>query len=671
MQHFLSRLRSLRRERFDSSTGRRRRGGIAVAAGLALALFVGSGIAVAAVSTASAHTPAINHDCTGVHVQAWDYSDNVVNTVSVTITGEDGSSTVQDRTFVKQFDEWFRFSDPTKAWSYAASIVAPDDTDPNDDNHWSYSWTDTTVPCSAPDISLTATACVHSGDLTTVTAAIGTLDPSHGYTVRLTGTNYDSGDAPIQTTSASWSDLTPGDTYTATLTDTTTGLKATASVVAVGCPEDPAFEITVRQCTIEGPSVGAIDVTVSGLAVGRSYVLALISAAGGAPQEQPFVATAPTYGALFNTSPGGNYTVKITDVVDGTSKTSETIYLLPCPAWFAVTVSAQPCSATDGTRNGMLSWNATSLVPGRSYTLTVVAVATTPGGPTPTVYTESLTPAASSTWSKTLPGFASGIYDVVITDTTAPNGPRAEGLAQIAPCPTQPDVTISASQCTVPGGTGSLTASVGGIAPSRMYVITLFEGAAVANVPDNPQPPQGRGDTNPIVVTWSDLKPGVAYRVLVVDALLPDIKAAADVTLTDCPGNPGIVLTSQCTPLTIADLTVGLEKLIPGENYTVLVSTTADGKSVASQQVAATTATASLRFTQLPVGKSYTIAVFNATKTLTATDTILLTLCDLPTLAYTGASTMTPTLAGLGFLQFGLVLVGISLVRRRSGAREV
>lgn len=671
MQHFLTRLRSLRRERFDSSTGRRRRGGVAVAAGLALALFVGSGIAVAAVSSVSAHTPAINHDCTGVHVQAWDYSDAVVNTVSVTITGEDGSSTQQDRTFVKQFDEWFRFADPTKAWTYTASIVAPDDTDPNDDNHWSYSWSDTTVPCSAPDISLTATACVHSGDLTTVTAAIGTLDPSHGYTVRLTGTNYDSGDAPIQTNSASWSDLTPGDTYTATLTDTTSGLKATASVVTVGCPEDPAFQITVQQCTIDGPSEGSIAVTVSGLVAGRSYVLSLISAAGGTPQEQPFVATGPTRDTLFNASPGGNYTVKITDVVDGTSKTSGTVYLLPCPTQFSVSVSVEPCSATDGTSNGVLSWNATSLVPGRSYTLTVVAVATTPGGPTPTVYTESLTPATSSTWSKTLPGFASGNYDVTITDTTAPNGPRAAGYAQIAPCPTQPEVTIDPSQCTVPGGTASLTATVSSIAVMRIYQVTLYEGAAVANVPDNPLPPQGRWDTNPMVFTWDNLKPGVAYRVVVVDQLQPDIKAAADVTLTDCPGNPGIVLTSQCTPLTIADLTVGLEKLIPGENYTVLVSTTADGKSVASQQLAATVATASLRFTQLPVGKSYTITVFNATKTLTATDTILLTLCDLPTLAYTGASTMTPTLAGLGFLQFGLVLVGISLVRRRSGAREV
>src|SRR3954469_18708216 len=136
MQPLISRLRSLRRERFDSSTGRRRRGGVAVAAGLALALFVGSGIAVAAVSTASAHTPAINADCTGVHVQAWDYSPAVDNTVKVTIegAGPDGGPLVLDRTFQVNFDEFFPFPDSTTGWTYTASIIAPDDIDPNDDN---------------------------------------------------------------------------------------------------------------------------------------------------------------------------------------------------------------------------------------------------------------------------------------------------------------------------------------------------------------------------------------------------------------------------------------------------------------------------------------------------------------------------------------------------------
>jgi hypothetical protein len=126
--------------------------------------------------------------------------------------------------------------------------------------------------------------------------------------------------------------------------------------------------------------------------------------------------------------------------------------------------------------------------------------------------------------------------------------------------------------------------------------------------------------------------------------------------------------------LTTSTITVGASKLITAETYTVSVTKTSDGTKVSGvpdQTFTATQPTASLQFTGIPVGSNYTVTVTNATKTLHAAGTIQLILCDLPTLAYTGASTMTPTLAGLGFLQFGLVLVGISLVRRRSGAREV
>ena len=150
--------------------------------------------------------------------------------------------------------------------------------------------------------------------------------------------------------------------------------------------------------------------------------------------------------------------------------------------------------------------------------------------------------------------------------------------------------------------------------------------------------------------------------------------AGIDITLVDCPGNPEMTLTQPtCTVFTTAPISVGLSKLITGETYTVAVTTTKDGQpisGVADQQVVATGPTAKLSF-DVPVGTSYTVTATNGTNTLTASGDIVLSLCDLETLAYTGASTMTPTFAGLGFLQFGLVLVGISLVRRRSGAREV
>lgn len=674
MQPLLTRLRSLRRERFDSSTGRRRRGGVALAAGIAIALFAGSGIAVAAVSSASAHTPAINSDCTGVHVQAWDYNDAVVNTVTVTIKGgnPDGTDRVENRTFGKTFDEWFYFADPSIGWSYSALIDAPDGADGTE---WDYGWSDTTKGCSTPDIGLTASQCIHKGDLATVTATISPLDPAHAYTVRLIGTNgYDSGDKSVQTTSYAWPDLTPGFDYTATLTDTTSGLTDSDTVYVIGCPEDPVFDISVTQCQLGGTS-GLVNVTVSGLVAGRNYVLSLISAAGGAPADTPFQATGPSYSTALTANPGGSYTVTITDVADGTSKTSNPVTLLPCPKEVSVDVSSIGCTSTNGVSNGSLAWATTTLVPGRSYTLTVTVLPAAPGDPTPTVYTESVTPALSSNWSKTLTAFAPGGYAVTLTDTTVPGGPTATSNVFVTPCPTQPEIALTPKECTVPGGSSELTATITGNAPTRWYEITLYEGVNVAPVANNPVPPQVRVDGSPIVVSWTGLKPGVAYRVVVVDKDLPDIKAAADILLKDCPGNPGVFLTQpQCTVLTVSTITVGVNKLIVGETYTVSVTKTSDGSAVPgvpAQTITPTQASGSLQFTNLPVGTNYTITVTNATKTLKATGTIQLILCDLPTLAYTGASTMTPTMAGLGFLQFGLVLVGISLVRRRSGAREV
>lgn len=675
MQPLSTRLRSLRRERFDSTTGRRRRGGIAVAAGLALALFVGSGIAVAAVSSVEAHTPAVNSDCTSVWVDAWDYNDTVVNTVTVTIAGAnaDGSDRVETRTFGKEFHEKFFFPDPSLTWSFTASIDAPDGANGTE---WDYSWSDTTKGCSTPDIGVTASVCIHPGDRTTVDAVISPLDPAHAYSVRLTGTNgYDSGDQAVQTTSYAWNDLDPGYDYTATLTDTTSGLSDSDTVSAIGCPQDPVFDVVISQCTTVGGS-GAFDVTVSGLVAGRNYVLALVNEAGGAPVEVPFTAAGPTFSNSFVTSPSGSYHVTITDVADGTSKKSNTAAYLPCPGMPELRVDPSACTSTDGTSDGSVAVSADLLIPGRSYTISVV-------NGTTTVYSESLAPATSSTWAKSLPGLSPGTYTLTVTDTTDPASAvyTASGSATILDCPTQQKVAIDATQCSVPGGSGSLSATVTDFTIGRNYTVTLTQnGLPVAGQPvsQNFDPT----DAAPGVFAFAALKPG-AYRVVVQDVTaqagitaraagtLP--VTATDVVLADCPGNPGLVLTQPaCTILTVSQITVGLDKLIPGETYTVSVKYT-DGtpvSGVSDQQVAATTATTSLQFTNVPVGRNYTVAVTNTTKTLTATANIFLTLCDLPTLAYTGASTMTPTLAGLGFLQFGLVLVGISLVRRRSGARE-
>lgn len=685
MQPLLARLRSLRPARYNSSTGRRRRGGVALAAGVALALIAGSGIAVAAVSSASAHTPAINDNCTGVHVQAWDYNAGVANTVSVTIVGgnPDGSDRVENRTFGTTFDEWFLFPDSSTGWSYTATIDAPDGTN---GTQWDYSWSSTTSGCATPDIGVTASTCIHPGDLTTVDAVISPLDGTHSYTVQLTGSNgYDSLEAPIQTITASWSGLDPGVDYTATLRDLTSGLSDSDTVHAIGCPEKPEFTITLSQCTEVGGS-GALDVTVSGLVSGRDYVLALVNDAGGVPTEVPFTATGPTFPYSFSTAPSGSYFVRITDVADQTSSDSvNKAYFLPCPGMPDPVLDPTQCTSTDGTSDASMVSSADQLIPGRSYSITI-------SNGTTTVYSESLSPAASSSWTHSLFNLDPGTYTLTVTDTTDPAsaGFSASTTTTLVDCPTQQVVDLKAEQCTVPGGSGSLTATVTNFSIGRNYTVVLTQ----SGLPVTGQPVSqdfDPTDATPGVFVYSGLKPGLSYRVIVTDvtptATAAFAKAAAasaagappvaanDIVLTDCPGNPSLIITQPtCTVFTTSTITVNVDKLVAGQTYTVTVTTTADGQPVSgvpAQQLSGSTPTASVQFTGVPVNRNYTITVANATKTLTATGTILLTLCDLPTLAYTGASTMTPTLAGLGFLQFGLVLVGISLVRRRSGAREV
>lgn len=682
MQPLISRLRSLRRERFDSSTGRRRRGGVAVAAGLALALFVGSGIAVAAVSSASAHTPAINADCTGVHVQGWDYVPTETNTVTVTIVGgnPDGSDRVENRTFGASFDEWFMFPDSSAGWSYTASITVLDSPD---GTKWDYSWSDTTSGCSKPDIGVSASQCIHPGDLTTVDAVLSPLDPAHAYTVRLTGSNgYDSGAVPIQTTTYSWSGLDPGFDYTAELIDTTSGLTDTDTVHAIGCPQPPNFEVSIAQCTAIGGS-GAFNATVSGLVFGRNYVLSLINDAGGASIDVPFTATGPTFSNSFSTSPSGTYHVTITDVADGTSQSSNSSTYLPCPDLPVPVLDPTQCTSADGTSDASMVSSVDKLVPGRSYLITITTGVTT-------VYSESLTPAGSSTWTNTQYNLAPGDYVLTVTDTTDPAtaGFTAHTSTTIKECPTQQEVALEVQQCGIPGGSGSLTATVTNFTIGRDYTVALTQnGLPVAGQPVSTD--FAPVDASPGVFTYKGLAPGLTYRVVVQDVTgqaVPLAAAAAapvgtlpvaanDIALTDCPGNPDIVITQPtCTLFTTSTITVNVAKLLPTETYTVSVVSTKSGQPVAGvpdQTIPGTTPTASLQFANLPVGTNYTVTISNVTKTLVGSADILLILCDLPTLAYTGASTMTPTIAGLGFLQFGLVLVGISLVRRRSGAREV
>ncbi len=196
--------------------------------------------------------------------------------------------------------------------------------------------------------------------------------------------------------------------------------------------------------------------------------------------------------------------------------------------------------------------------------------------------------------------------------------------------------------------------------------------------------------------SFDGLEPDNTYRVIVTDTKSnPTVTAAADTYLAACPGNPVVVIAqAECDVLGASTIAVSAGDLVVGQTYTVTVATKSTGDAVAGVApitFEADLPTRVLEISDVPNGETYTVSIVNADKTLSAEGEITLEVCDLPTfplppeeppitvppatvdlptLAFTGSSTITPTLAGLGFLQLGLVLVGFSVLRRRSVVRR-
>jgi hypothetical protein len=678
---------SLRFRRFNSATGKPRRRWAALAGGIALALVFGSGIAVAATSSAEAHIPKLWVNCSSLKVIAEQYNANspdgnpTPNRIDVTIDGEVlptvwfGNSGSGYDSFYKYFD----FSDSTSVHDYTVTVTAWDD--PDFTKGWSQTITDKSVPCVAPTVSAEASKCTVAGSTTAISARFSDLVAGREYRVDLSRGGSVIESFPVVSTQttwpdtatglpASWATLPAGDTYGITITDTTVkNLSASTSVVSVGCPQDAKVRVDVQQCTVAGGK-GTFSIFAD-VVPQRSYEVKVYQD-GNVIDSFTTTATAAQLTRSYAASPSSSFYFSIRDVDADVTATSIAQKLLPCPevpVTPALTISQ--CTATSGPADSTLSTELSGLVPGRSYSIAV-------SGGTTVVPAVSLNPALSSTWSSGVIAVVPGTYTVTVTDTSDPKatGFTASASAVLLPCPTQPEVTLTPTVCTVPGGTADISAQVTTFAVGRSYSIALTQNnAAVAGHPAQDFTPTDA--SQPYLVTYTGLTAGLPYRVIVSDKLLSSVIGAADVTPLDCPGNPDLVLTpAKCTlPGATSTVTVGLDKLVAGQDYTVSITKKSNGAAIAGapdKALPGSPAKQSVQFSNLPNGVEYLITVTNTTKTLTASGSILLSACEvqLTTLAYTGASTVTPTLAGIGFLQFGLVLVGISIFRRRSGALE-
>jgi hypothetical protein len=256
-----------------------------------------------------------------------------------------------------------------------------------------------------------------------------------------------------------------------------------------------------------------------------------------------------------------------------------------------------------------------------------------------------------------------GTYTVFVTDVLL-NVFVNSNSATIADCPTMPLLDFTPTQCTVPGGTGSIATSVTTYVPGRAYLVglTLVQGGATVVAPTSIVAPASGAW---ILPPFANLAPGTQYRVTVTDSVVTSVSAYGDISLNPCPGMPTVTVQATCNVLGASTANVNLDKLEATETYTVTITKLSNNTVIGTQTVPGTTATAALQFKNVPNGNQYIVNVSNASNTLTGSVTFFLKDCDLPTLAFTGANPVGPGVAGIVFLQFGLVLVGLGLVAKR------
>lgn len=717
MNKFLVRWRAANRSpRFDEITGQQRkrwslRDTRGIAAMVALALVVGSGLAVASVSSAAeAHTPSIEVTCEGVTVTALYYDasgsgQGQQNLIKFQLDG--GEQQVVP--FSKSGSQFFAFPNSTDAHAFTASVTAW-----NNPNHpsWNRTWAKTSQPCSAPVITdVSATSCEVPGGSTDISATFAGLVADRQYELTL----EDGVRAPQTVTytptqsagSYTWSGLAAGLTYTVTITDTTNrDLMACKSVITIACPVVAGIAIVANECTVPGEGA-SIKVNVSDLAVGRSYRIDIVNASSQAVVDShTFTANAATGSYNSPATPSASYYATVVDTNEPHAQPlqSGTHTFLPCPEVIPQPVlSASECNAVSTDAEGQISIAVEGLVPGRSYN---IAIADTEMRP---VFSESSYLATTDRFDATMKGMAPGAYTATVADALQPDYASAATVV-LVPCATsETTVELAAEQCTAPGGAASITAAVSNYAVGREYTVTLLQDNVA--VGDAYRLDSTTGDAQKF--TFADLETERNYRVVVTDAKsAPAVTAAADTYLAPCPEQPIVmIMQAECNLLGASTVAVSAKDLAVGQTYTVSIvekSTGAALNAVAPVTFEADLPTRALEFKNVPNGSSYTVSIVNAAKTLSARGEVTLEQCDLPTfplppeepptptpptdlptlpllpegppatpasidlptLAFTGSSTMAPTLAGLGFLQVGLVLVGFSIARRRSVARD-
>ncbi|WBU36929.1 hypothetical protein [Homoserinibacter sp. YIM 151385] len=651
------------RARRDGATvPRPRRRIIQLIAAAAAAVLVASGVVLATTTTAEAHTPKVAPSCSGVQVSLLSYNGSKGEANSVTFT-QDGVATTTK--FGSKFEKFIPFTDPSTATTWSVDVDAWDDPGTKG---WDYTTSQTSQPCPAPAIDLSATQCTEPGATSDLTAGFTGLVASKAYDVAISknGSTVDalakSFTADRTEHSVSWTGLEPGASYEVRVTERGTTLSAAKSVTIEPCPENAAIEITIDQCTAPGYSA-TVNVLLSDLVAGRQYTATLVGANG----TRTFVAQGPSETLTFSApAPGTEYRVTLTDSVTKKVTTSNTVTAVPCPTQPATPV-LQLADCTLGQAAGELKISLDQLQPGREYEVTINGAAIDGGRFTADAAQKDLVVDVE-------PGKR---LSVTVADVLASKYASSDTVTSLA-CALVPSFSLAASVCTAPGDSADLTVELDGrLAAGRSYDVAISQD--LEPVPNQRvQTVVASAGMEPVV--YRGLTPGLDYTVTVADTRDDGARASVTEQVAACPRNPALAMDlEQCTAVGgKTAISVGLKDLEDGEDYTAKLERVVDGDYVAAGKVAGiVSGDERVTFDKLVAGSDYRVTVANSTGVLHASETATARACpselptlpippgDLPTLAMTGASATGPVVGALALLQIGLALVVIGFVRRR------
>jgi hypothetical protein len=382
--------------------------------------------------------------------------------------------------------------------------------------------------------------------------------------------------------------------------DGSKGYSVTINGSSTPCtPAAPTVHVSATQCTTPGGTSGGLAATVDGT-TGRSYTATVQQSGSSTPLQTKNV----TNGSVsFSDLPTGvAYTVTVKDSGANVKTTSSPVTLNDCPPLIAPTVDTAPTQCTVYGGTGDISATVTGGTPGRSYTATVQLA----GSSTPIATKNVVNGAVDFTGLN--PGAS---YTITVTDTgdSSVHTTTSPVVLVDCPLPPAPSVSVSPTQCTVPDGTGTVTATVTGTT-GRSYVATV----------------QVQGSSTPIAtkdvvdgsVAFTGLNPGASYTVTVTDKDASSLHTTSSaVGLNDCPLPPQVQLSSTQQTCTTPGQTIGtLDAQVSGQKGDTFTVTVLDANNavVATKSI---TGEGSVAFDGLTGGASYTSTVHDTTNGLT------------------------------------------------------